>query len=362
MLGPRQLDMGNSGYTPIDVTSVQAATTVTNLNDSGAGSLRQAIIDASPGDTIDFGMTGTITLTSGALTVDKNLTITGPTSGSLTIDGNAASEVFTIQSGTVVEVSNLTITNGRNSAGGGVVNIGTLTLRNVTLTGNDAFAGEGGAILNVGTLTAINSTISGNFALTAAAIANRQHFTVTLRNSTVTNNTASTNIGGIRHVGGVGAMTLYNTILAGNTAPTSPDCNGALTSQGYNLIGDESDCTFSAATGDIVGTGASPVNPLLSALADYGGPTKTHRLLTGSPAIDAGNPVTPGSGGTACEATDQKGVLRPQDAACDIGATEHIDPSLVPSLSQWALVGLALLLGAAVYIRRARLMRKPIVV
>ena len=134
-----------------------------------------------------------------------------------------------------------------------------------------------------------NSTISGNFALTAAAIANRQHFTVTLHSSTVTNNTASTNIGGIRHVGGVGATNLYNTILAGNTAPTSPDCNGALTSQGYNLIGDESGCTFSAGTGDIVGTGVSPVNPLLSALTDNGGSTFTHALLAGSPAVDAGD-------------------------------------------------------------------------
>ena len=117
-------------------------------------------------------------------------------------------------------------------------------------------------------------------------------------------------------------------------------------------------------TGDIVGTGASPADPLLGPLQDNGGPTFTHALQFGSPAIDKGNPATPGSGGTACEATDQRGAPRPAGAACDIGAYESNSLPLgeVPSLTQWALIGLAVLLGAAVYIRRARLMRGRLVV
>src|SRR6476660_2056215 len=80
--------------------STHAATiTVANTNDSGAGSLRQAIADANDGDTIDFGVTGTITLTTGELLVDKSITIHGPGPDHLTVDGNHASGVFQVQVG-----------------------------------------------------------------------------------------------------------------------------------------------------------------------------------------------------------------------------------------------------------------------
>src|SRR6266511_885838 len=71
-----------------------ATITVTNTNDSGAGSLRQALIDASDGDTITFAVSGTIVLTSGELLVDKSITIPGPGAGRLAVDGNATSRVF----------------------------------------------------------------------------------------------------------------------------------------------------------------------------------------------------------------------------------------------------------------------------
>ena len=80
--------------------STQAATiTVTNTNDSGAGSLRQAIADAHDGDTIDFGVTGTITLTTGELLVNKSVSISGPGLDNLTVDGNHATRVFHVSGG-----------------------------------------------------------------------------------------------------------------------------------------------------------------------------------------------------------------------------------------------------------------------
>ena len=298
--------------------------TVTNLNDSGADSLRQAIIDAVAGDTIEFGITGTITLTSGLLSINKDLTITGPGAGSLTIDGNASSRIFNVGSGATVSISGLTLTNGNSSA---ISNFdGTLTLNNVTVSGNSA--GQGGGINNhLGMLTLNNSTVSGNSndcgvgggGITVAL----EPGTLTLNNSTVSGNSSS--CGGGIYFGGA-TMRIKNTIIAGNSAPAAPDCFGSPTSLGYNLIGNDTGCGFTAAAGDLVGDSANPIDPVLGPLQDNGGPTETHALLlaspTDSPAIDAipvadcvdtsGNPVT----------ADQRGVSRPQGPACDIGAYE----------------------------------------
>jgi hypothetical protein len=105
----------------------------------------------------------------------------------------------------------------------------------------------------------------------------------------------------------------------------NPDCSGAFTTFGYNLIGMGDGCTgfTNGISGDIVGTLASPVDARLNLLAYYGGTTQTHTLAPGSPAIDSGSPLVPGGGGFgACAASDQRGVSRPQSTRCDIGATE----------------------------------------
>jgi hypothetical protein len=196
-----------------------ATLTVINTNDSGAGSLRQAIADAAAGDTIDFaaGLSGqTITLTTGELFVAKNLTITGP-AGGITVDGNNASRVFDISAGTV-KMSDLTVASGNGAnLGGGILNYGSLTLTNSTISGNTT-AIIGGGIFNSGsTLILTNSTVSGNSAGEGGGgIGNdaSQGTVLTVTNSTVSGNRA---VGG----GGIfnsGTLTLTNSTVSSNTA------------------------------------------------------------------------------------------------------------------------------------------------
>ncbi|MBM3882155.1 MAG: hypothetical protein FJ387_20940 [Verrucomicrobia bacterium] len=124
------------------VSSACAGTlTVTTRNDSGPGSLRQAIAEASAGDTIEFSIKGAIVLTSGALMIDKSLAIKGPGPNNLKISGNHASRVFVILSPDPasppnVTIAGVTIRNGLAdgnspivpSTGGGVLNLAQLTL------------------------------------------------------------------------------------------------------------------------------------------------------------------------------------------------------------------------------------------
>jgi hypothetical protein len=155
--------------------------TVTNLLDSGAGSLRAAVAsaNANPGpDAIDFAVTGSIGLTSGQLDISDSLTINGPSAGALTVSGNHASRVFAIAGNPTVTIASLTVANGWWDSGGGLcMASGTVTLDHVTVTGNYAVgppgdylgspAGDGlggGLYVAGGTLTLNQCTVSGNYA------------------------------------------------------------------------------------------------------------------------------------------------------------------------------------------------------
>src|SRR2546425_3226055 len=145
-----------------------ATTTVTSTNDSGSGSLRDAIAGAAPGDTINFNLTypARITIAS-TLTIGTNLTISGPGASNLAINGNDSVRVFYINAGVTAAISGVTIEHGSGSwGGGGVYNNGTLTVGNSTLAGNSStVANGGGAIYNYyGDLTVTNSTLAGNSA------------------------------------------------------------------------------------------------------------------------------------------------------------------------------------------------------
>jgi hypothetical protein len=109
------------------LSATAATITVTNTNDSGAGSLRKAIADAASSDMINFGITGTITLTSDQLVIDKGLTIQGPGANLLSISGNNASRVFFINGGVTATLDGMTIRDGTGD-GGGIYNLGALTV------------------------------------------------------------------------------------------------------------------------------------------------------------------------------------------------------------------------------------------
>ena len=254
-----------------------------------------AISLASSGDSI---LVGAATYTEN-LTVGFSLRIVGSGANTTIIDGGGNGRVVTIpNTSTHVTLSKLTIRNGAfggNFAfGAGILNLGTLMINRSTISGNGAaviaFA-RGGGILNGGTLTINNSTVSGNgveFSHSSGSGINNGG-TATLQNSIVANN-----------------------IGAGN-------CSGTMTSNGYNLSSDRT-CNFNN-TGDLNNT-----DPKLGQLGYYGGATQTIPLLSGSPAIDAGNP----NGCTDSQGhplkTDQRGKPRPDNedsGGCDMGAYER---------------------------------------
>lgn len=219
--------------------------------------------------------------------------------------------------------------NTTNVSGGGVSNDGQANFTNSTVSGNAA-VNEGGGIFNSlpATSSIVNSTVSGN--RTNLSGGGVHGGTTTLANATVTANVADSDANGTGDGGGVAAtaLTARNSIIGGNADSSpppgvvSPDCQAVLTSQGYNLISNNTGCTGTLGSGDKVGTAGVPVVPGLAPLADNGGSTFTHSLRVSSPAHNAGSPAPPGGPGDACAATDQRGVPRPQGGRCEMGAFE----------------------------------------
>ncbi|MHB8647692.1 MAG: choice-of-anchor Q domain-containing protein [Thermomicrobiales bacterium] len=295
------------GLFALPATPVSAATFIVNVTaDSGGGSLRDAItqvnVGAGTGDTINITATGTIMLGSALPALAKNVTISGPTSGpGVTVDGNHAVQVLVVNSGVTASISNLTIANGNAGSGGGMDNLGGLTLTNVTLSGNSA--GNGGGIYNdsSGALTLVNDTFSGNTTSGNGGGIYNHGGTVTGTNCTLTANSAPTGSGGgIFMAFVIQGLNLTNTIVAGNTGlGGASDIDGTLTANDHNIT-----------NGD----------PLLAPLGNYGGPTQTVAPLPGSRAINAGT-------ASGAPATDQRGMSRV--GTVDIGAFESQGFTLV---------------------------------
>jgi predicted outer membrane repeat protein len=412
--------------------------TVTNGNDSGSGSLRQALADANDGDTINFNPSvGEVTLTTAELAIDKSVTLsaapqTVPVARS---SGKPEFRIFHVMPGHSVEINNLFISGGHitgdngggilndnstltiadctvsgntivsassaNNSGGGIYNSGTMTLTQVIINNNNAvFGGQpsavsfGGGISNAGTMIIIAGTVQSNMGfyfaggiynnntgmmtITGSTIVNNQtgnpghsggsgggivnYGTMTIQDSTISGNTATggdfegygggiygNNItitnstitgnsalrgGGVAGGGNIAhttfsnnsasqaggalyltsALELGNTILkAGASGVNIFNNGGSFITHGYNISSDDGS-GFLNGPGDQINT-----DPMLGPLQDNGGPTFTHALLPGSPAIDAGDPKF-----TPPPYYDQRGPVfwRVRNGRIDVGSFE----------------------------------------
>jgi predicted outer membrane repeat protein len=348
--------------------------TVQNINDSGPGSLRQAVLDAASlhpmeTTTIDFSSNvfqKTIVLTTGFIAIQSKVTISGPAAGLLTISGNHNGRIFTILGGRDAIVNDITLADGFDSGqngghGGAILNEGFLHVNGCAFTGNSvtnsaAGDGHGGAIENNnGVLSLRNCTFTYNSAQGGGAlyttgscdvrlctftknfvafnggggggaIVNRG--TIHVYDSTIADNTAD-GAGGGTYTSDVtrDRSNFSNTIIALNHAPTSADTYGAYQSGGYNLVGVSDSGNGFTLSSDHSGNAASPLDPKLKPLANNSGPVQTMALERDSPAIDQG---------LSSEDMDQRGFGRHVDFpgippasggdSSDIGAFELFAP------------------------------------
>jgi len=374
-----------------------ATVTVTTTADSGAGSLRAAVAGAGAGDTVAFapGVTGTLTLTSGSITIDKALVLAGPGAPLLAVV-NVGGRVFDVAaSGAAVAISGLHLSGSGSppgANGGAIAHTGghlsldavlidhssvtaawnggglggavyspfnaaeggsSLAIRNSTLDSNQA--GKGGAIYLQGqSLSIDNSTITRNAAAdSGGAISIEAGAWATIQQATIHGNSA--NLGAGVYVRTGASATLNNTLAAQNSD------SGGLNDvdHGNNTVGATGSLFSEGDAANVLYNGANSANlfgvtdPRLTALAGNGGATPTLLPLADSPAVDAADCL-------AGITQDQRGVARPQGARCDIGAVElastPVNPptvAAVPTLQAWALIGLALMLAGLAPRRRA---------
>lgn len=374
---------GARGPVRLDQIRLNCADTITvsSTADSGPGSLRRALGSVCLGGTValDPSLAGqTISLTSGPLTLDKNVSIDGSAAPGAAVNGGGTDRVLIVNAGVTASVKGLTLTNGYGfQLAGGVLNNGNLTLDHVTVSNNtmttnagDFWQGGGGIYSGDGaSLSLVDSTVADNHAgWSGGAIYAFFNTTTSIVRSTISGNVSNDVGGAIRSLGN---MTIENSTISGNTATgwyggaifqTDGDISIVNSTIADNIAPDWAPAAIfvgqfggsfvptlnltntiitgnhwyacekfaSGTTANVVSGGHNLVqddscNPvasdiiqtaaLIGDLADNGGPTLTRALLAGSPAIDAGDPA-------ACPATDQRGVARPQGATCDIGSYE----------------------------------------
>lgn len=371
-----------NGYFVDQVRLLQSdSVVVTSDADSGAGSLRSALMGVAPGGTVSFdpSLTGsTILLTSGALDVNKAITIDASAASGITVDGGGSDRVLIVGTSGSVTATDLALANGYGwQVGGCVLNNGTLTLERSTVSGctmatdaGDFWQGGGGIYTGeAAELNLVDSTISGNSAgWSGGGLYGFFGSVTTITGSTISGNSAADTGGAIRSLGDVvmvnstvsgnisngwhggamfitdGTVSLLNSTVADNVTPagladifvgTFTDAPATLELTNSLIASSGVACIpgyFGGGTVSLVAdhnnlftdssclAGATDIvagDALIGSLAANGGLTLTHALLAGSLAIDAGDSIV-------CPSLDQRDVARPQGAACDIGSFEAI--------------------------------------
>ena len=351
-----------------------ATLTVSNTNDTGIGSLRGEILAASSGDTINFSVSGTITLGSSLPAIAINLTIDG-SGQAITVDGADSFEILSVNLDATLNLKSLTLTRGSSVSGGAIFNSGTLTITNSTLSDNQGVSGgaidnatsgipfsapatltitnstfsanlsrpsggvfgSGGAIANDGIMVVTNSTFSDNQASGdshgggfGGAISNQLNLfavpaptpgTLIVTNSTFSGNQAFAGGGAIGNTDSTAS--LKSTILAASTGGNCENFGPAIADAGYN-ISDDNSCGFSGTS--INNSTTLHLDP--AGLANNGGPTQTIALEPNSEAVDfiSVASCTDQSSPTPLPVTtDQRGFPRPDPGNpdfCDAGAFE----------------------------------------
>lgn len=282
-LNDRIFDVGDSSRGLDGFTAIIAGVTISKGRANGSG----GAIDND----------ATLTINDSAIS-GNTARLTGVTGG----DGGG------IYNKRVLRMNNVTISdNVADDDAGGINNVGIMILNNVTISGNRA-GGNGGGIQSTNSQTTEANTV--------------------ITNGTITNNWAGGNGGNIRNSN---IFRMKNTIIGPSTSANNRNCSSTstspITSDGHNLESNGNSCNFKTAIGDLINQDAR-----LSPLQPNDGPTETHALAQGSPAIDKGDSAD-------CPATDQRGVARPVDGdqngapACDIGAYEYI-PRVLPPLTE----------------------------
>ena len=291
-----------------DVDEISITRSTVDRNSGGHGLMLVGrsieVADTSVSDNERMGLFAALTSGGSAMFSKLELSGNGWTGMSL---GTSAEGVFELADSRV----------SGNGAGGIFAAVSKLVVRRSLIAGN-----VGGGINNAGIVELFNSTVSGNV-IDGDGGGIGSSGLVLLFNSTITDNHATGTGGGIFN--SCCPATIQNSIVAGNTASTSPDVSGDFDSLGGNLVGDATGAIGFAdgVLGDQVGSGVAPVDPVIGPLQDNGGPTATHALLAGSPAIDAGDSSV--TGPPLDLVADQRGFDRLTGTAVDVGAYESPD-------------------------------------
>lgn len=374
-LSIRATDSGGLTRDELIILDLTDELEVSNTNDSGPGSLRELLGSAPSGASVfvESFVRGTITLTTGVISVDRTINLIGPGASTLALSGGDAQAILAVEETGDLTLSGLTLTNSLGSAitnagslsltdavirdsteamalgrGACLSTFGPLTVARVTFTGcsaynagavdlgggpasfdsvtfalNETTGNSGGAMIvsSIEDVTITNSTFSGNFTTGADRVAGaigvfESPGRLVLSHNTFFGNSA-TGAGGAIFMAEQTRVDLKGNLFAGNSAVSGPDMFvdplATLTSLGFNLLEDGSGSGLvDGVNGDIVGQPA-----MVQPLANNGGPTETHTLSPGSVAIDVIPPEE-------CSVTvDQRGEARPVGGGCDLGSVEQ---------------------------------------